>query len=65
MVKKRVKCISCPNLFWSKAFKDKETKKITALNNICQACLNKLRRQAVLQANEKRELKALGEDEDN
>jgi len=42
-MKLQVKCIRCGKEFWSKAKKNKFTKKVDALDNICQKCLNSLR----------------------
>jgi hypothetical protein len=39
-MKKQTVCINCKKTFWSKAIKNKVTKKIEALDNICQLCKN-------------------------
>jgi hypothetical protein len=39
-MKKQTVCINCKKTFWSKAIKNKVTKKIETLDNICQLCKN-------------------------
>lgn len=42
-MKLRVECISCKKLFWAKAMKNKVTRKVEALDNVCQTCKNRIR----------------------
>lgn len=42
-MKKQEKCIGCGNVFWSKARKNKITKEIVTLDNICQRCKNRIK----------------------
>jgi len=39
-MKKQTICIVCKKTFWSTAIKNKITKKIETLDNICQLCKN-------------------------
>jgi len=39
-MKQQTICIVCKKTFWAKAKKNKVTKKIEALDNICQLCKN-------------------------
>jgi len=43
MVKKREICIVCGRSFWSKAWRNKTTRKVESLDNICQRCKNRIR----------------------
>lgn len=43
MVKKREICIVCGRSFWSKAWKNKTTRKVESLDNMCVRCKNRIR----------------------
>ena len=46
-MKSRVNCIICHKLFWSKTAKNKITKEVVALDNICQGCKNRIRQRGM------------------
>lgn len=46
-MKKQTRCIVCGKWFWSRAVKNKITKEIVALDNICQSCKNLMRQKGM------------------
>ena len=46
-MKSRVNCIICHKLFWSKTAKNKITKEIISLDNICASCKNRIRQRGM------------------
>lgn len=42
-MKKQEKCLSCGRIFWAKAIRNRVTRQVEALDNICQMCKNRMR----------------------
>lgn len=50
-MKKQTTCISCKKTFWSNAKKNRVTKEVETLDNICQDCKNVMKRRQQKQRN--------------
>lgn len=48
-MKVREKCVSCGRIFWAKAVRNRITRKVESLDNICQVCKNQMRQKQNLE----------------